>query len=237
MNNEFVKKDNDSKKIFTLMILIFTLMICTTSATYAYFALTATNNVATGTAATASLTLTVTEAALGGTASGGTQTGKMVPQNIEALGTAMGTNYKCVDGNGNIVCKAYTVTVTNGSSAAVRVIGTIQFSGNDGTPGMPNLSFRRTTSVTALGNYTTSSVGKSTELWDVVTTGSTCTVGTAAAPGTCTVVNLVAGASTTYYIVVWIEETGTTQTDSGTWRGTITFQGENGTGVTSTITA
>lgn len=233
INNETVKKDNDTKKIFTLIILIFTLMVGTTGATYAYFALTATNNVATGQAATASLTLNVTEAALGGTSSGATKTGKMVPQNVEALGTAMGTNYKCVDGNGNTVCKAYTITVTNGSTAAVRIIGTIQFSGNTS---MPNLSFRRTTSVTALGSYTTSSVGNSAALWDIVTTGSTCTVGSASTAGTCTVVELAAGASTTYYIVVWIEETGSTQTDTGTWRGTINFQGENGTGITSTIT-
>ena len=51
-------------------------MICTTSATYAYFAISATNNVATGTAATAGLTLTVTEAALKTT----TNSGVMVPQ-------------------------------------------------------------------------------------------------------------------------------------------------------------
>lgn len=238
-DNGNVRKDNDTRKIFTMMVLIFTLMICTTGATYAFFALTATNNTATGTAASASLTLSVTQATAGGADSGSTKTNVMVPQKEAALGTAMGSasnkDYKCVDGNGNTVCKVYTVEVTNGSTAAVRVIGYIQFSGNSS---MPNLRMRRVTNVTTLGSNTTASVGNTTSLWDLVgTTGSSCTVGSAASPGTCTVETIAAGAKKTYYFVVWINETGSAQTDSGTWRGTITFQGENGTGITSTITA
>ena len=57
--SEYVKKDNDSRKIFTLLIMIFTLMICTTGATYAYLAITSpTNSAMTGTAATANVILT-----------------------------------------------------------------------------------------------------------------------------------------------------------------------------------
>lgn len=239
IDNRSVNKDNDTRKIFTVMVLIFTLMICTTGATYAFFALTASNNTATGTLANASLTLTVTQATAGGEDSGSTKTNVMVPQKEAALGTAMGSaskkDYKCVDGNGNTVCKVYTVTVTNGSSAAVRVVGYIQFSGNSS---MDNLRMRRVTNVTTLGSYTTASVGKTTSLWDLVaTTGSACTVGTASSPGTCQVETIAAGANKTYYFVVWINETGVSQADAGTWRGTITFQGENGTGITSTITA
>ena len=77
-------------------------MICTTSATYAYFAFTANNNnVVKGTAAVSGLTLTVTEQTLGGTKSGATKTNVMVPQLESALGTAMGSDYKCIDANGN----------------------------------------------------------------------------------------------------------------------------------------
>lgn len=233
VNNNGVNtnSNNDSRKIVTIFVLIMTLMVCTTGATYAYFALTATNNVATGTAASASLTLNVQEAALKTT-----NTGVMVPQKESALGTAMNSTNKCVDGNGNIVCKVYTVTVTNGSSAAVRVIGYIQFSGNGS---MTSLRMRRTSAATTLGSYTTASVGNSTSnLWDLVgTTGASCTVGSASTAGTCTVESIAAGASKTYYFVVWINETGASQTDTGSWRGTITFQGENGTGITSTITS
>ena len=95
MNNTQVRKnDNDSKKIVTMLVLVFTLMFCTTGATYAYLAFSATNNVATGNVAAAGLTLTVTEATL---KSG--NTGVMVPQKEGALGTAMNSTNKCVDGN------------------------------------------------------------------------------------------------------------------------------------------
>ena len=63
-SNSNQKKDHDSKKILTLVILIATLMITTTGATYAYFAIsaTATNNI-TGTAATASLAFQLSNSA------------------------------------------------------------------------------------------------------------------------------------------------------------------------------
>ena len=35
----------------------------------------------------------------------------------------------------------------------------------------------------------------------------------------------------------WINETDSRQTDSGTWVATIKFEGENGMGITSTITS
>lgn len=234
VNNNNIKKDNDTKKIITMIVLICALMIGTTGATYAYFALTATNdNTATGTAATASLTLTVVEEALGGTeTSEVTQTGKMVPQLYAGLGTAMSEQYKCVDTNGNTVCKAYTVTVTNGSTAAVKLSGTIQFSGNDS---MPNLRMARTTNTTTRGSNTIVTVGTGTATWDLIAIdGTSCVISTA---GSCDTELYAAGESKTYYFVVWINETNAVQTDSGTWVGTITFQGENGKGVTSTITA
>ena len=40
----------------------------------------------------------------------------------------------------------------------------------------------------------------------------------------------------TYYIIVWINETGTEQTDTGTFYGEVEFVSANGTGVTSTFT-
>ena len=107
--NNNINKNGDSKKIVILIVLIATLMLGTTGATYAYFALTATNSsTITGTAATTSLELTVTQAAL---KSG--NTGVMVPQKEAALATAMNSTNKCVDGNNNVICKVYTITVTN----------------------------------------------------------------------------------------------------------------------------
>lgn len=234
-DNKNVNKDNDTRKIFTMMIMIFTLMICTTGATYAYFAISATNNVMTGTAATASLTLSVTQAAL----KNSTNTGVMVPQRESALGTAMNSTNKCVDGNNNIICKVYTITVTNTSTAAVKVKGTIKFSGNTS---MPNLKWRRANSATELGSNASVAVGTNNSTTYDISAGTACSVVDGADSG-CTSVSLAkTNGSATYYIVVWINapmsgSTEQAQTDTGTWRAEIKFEGENGTGVTSTITA
>ncbi len=229
MNNEQVRKNKDSKKILTMIILIATLMISTTSATYAYFALSAANTTTvTGTAATAGLTLGVTEATL---KSG--NTGVMVPQLASAIGTAMNSTNQCVDGNGNIICKVYTITITNNSTAKVVVNGTIQF-----TTTTTNLKWKRVSGTQTAGTATSGSysmVSATTTRTDL-TSGSACTPSDGSSG--CTAVSLAqSSGSTTYYIVVWINETGAEQTDSGTWKATITFEGANGKGVTSTITS
>lgn len=210
--NGKIRKENDSKKILAMVVMIATLMICTTSATYAYFAFSATNNAMTGTAAASGLTLAVTQAALGGTSSG-TSTGVMVPQKEAALGTAMGTNYKCLDANGNVVCKVYTITVSTSSTAKTPTTGTITFTG-----ATTNLKWRLASNATTLGTTGTTKVASSTAATFATPTFSASTQ------------------SFTYYIVVWINETGASQTDSGTWRATITFNNVNG-GITSTITS
>lgn len=258
-NQEIIKNDNDSKKIFTMLALIFTLMVCTTGATYAYFAISATNTTTIkGNAATASLTLTVSEEASGGTSSGATKTGVMVPQFSSSLGSAMDSSYKCIDANGNTVCKVYTISVVNGSSAAVRLNGTIQFlapkSSSAGSNTFTNLYWSKTTDATTLGSNTQvqiknssgGSIASSTSAVDCSTTGNHCSqiydisAGTACTVSTgtgCTRISLAAGGSTTFNIVVWINETENSQnaTDKGEWQGIIKFEGENGKGITSTI--
>lgn len=217
-NEEMVKKENDSKKIFAMIIMIATLMICTTSATYAYFAIApVSNNSITGTAATASLTLTVTK-----NAPTKTNTGVLVPQRETALASAMNTTNGCVDGNTNVICQVYTITVTNTSTATVKVNGTITFSGSTA---MPNLKWRKTTNATTLGTGTTTAAN--------VTTAQTLDSNK----------SLAKNAQATYYIVVWINAqmdangNEVAQTDTGTYRATIQFTSSNGTGVTSTITS
>lgn len=213
-----INKNGDSRKIVTLIVLIATLMLGTTGATYAYFALTATNNnVITGTAATASLELSVTQATL---KSG--NTGVMVPQKEAALATAMNSTNKCVDGNNNVICKVYTITVTNKSTAAVKVNGTIKFANSTN---MPNLKWRKTTDTVTLGTGTTAAAN--------VTTAQTLdsNKSLAASSGTAT-----------YYIVIWINAqlnssgVEVAQTDTGTFTATIEFKSADGGGVTSTIT-
>ena len=213
---------SDSKKIITMVVLILTIMICTTSATYADFALApATNNSVTGTAASASLALTVTK-----NLPTKANTGVLVPQKEAALSTAMGTTYGCVDGNTNMVCQVYTITVTNNSSAQVVVNGTITFAGSTN---MPNLKWRKTTNASTLGNNTTNAA-------NTTTAQSLASNVTLKKSG-------VSGNTATYYIVVWInaqlDSNGNevAQTDTGTYQATIQFTSSNGTGITSTITS
>lgn len=216
MNNTQVRKnDNDSKKIVTMLVLVFTLMFCTTGATYAYLAFSATNNVATGNVAAAGLTLTVAEQTLGGTDSG-TKTNVMVPQNSEnnLLNTVMGNSWKCVDDYGNTVCKVYKINVSTTSTATTPTIGTIAFT----TP-TTNLYWRLASGATSLG-----SVGTNTKA-------------TTSAAQFATPTFTASTKSFEYYIVIWIEETGSEQNDSGSWRATIAFNTTNGTGITSTITS
>lgn len=220
----------DYKKIFTTFILVITLMICTTSATYAYFALSVSNSGMSGTVATASLSLTVTQAELKSV----DNTRNMIPQREEYLSAAMNTTNKCVDGNNNIICKVYTVTITNTSTASAKVKGTIQFSGNEY---MPNLKWSLADDITILGTHPSVAVGTDTTTTYDIETGNSCSVVEGVDVG-CTTLTLAKGTGTkTYHIVVWINETGAAQTDRGTWVATLKFEGENGGGITSTITS
>lgn len=242
-NSQAIKKDNDTKKIFTMVVLVFTLMICTTGATYAYFAITSPSNTSmTGTAATAELTLSVTRLAPT-TAKWTSSTQKMVPQyekvggsGAELLTTAMNTTNSCVDGNGNVICQVYEIKLTNGGTSKLSVNGNVTFTW---TTTFTNLKYRlkanettqlnATTAVnsTNLGGQTSSSIAKDSaiNLADKKT--------------------LVVNGSYYWYIVFWINETGTNQntTDTGTFTSTVTFNpvnpttGETLSGVTSTITS
>lgn len=217
-------QSKDSKKITTIIVLILTLAFCTTGATYAFFALSKSDNTTiTGTAATSTLELTVAQ-----NFPTKTNTGVMVPQRESALGTAMGSTYGCVDGNSNVVCRVYTITIKNTSTAKVVVNGTITFAGSTG---MPNLKWRKTTNTTTLGSSTAVSANNTTA-WDI-NAGTACTVSTG---NGCTNVSLAKNATATYTIVVWINETGSAQTDTGTYTATVKFEGKGGKGVTSTIT-
>ena len=120
-------QNKDSKKIITVIVLIVTLMICETGATFAYFAVSAVNEgTMTGTAASVDLSLTV-ERVTPDTAKWNASTKKMVPQTTSALGTAVNATNKCVDANSNVVCQVYKIDITNESDAGVSLRGTVHF--------------------------------------------------------------------------------------------------------------
>jgi len=183
-------------------------MFTVTGGTYAYLAFTASDNsTIAGTTATASLDLVV-ERILPSS-----NVGVMVPQIEEYLGSAISTEYNCIDGNGNTVCQVYEATVTNTSTATVQVNGTIKFSGIEN---MPNLKWKRITNERTIGEYTSNTASTSSVIFEQNKV-------------------LAKNVSDTYYFVIWIDEIENEQTDSGTFRVTIEFNPANGGGLTSTI--
>lgn len=218
---------NVNKKISILIIGITTLVISITGATYAYFAIGVTNNnTITGTAATADLGLTVTK-----NLPTATNTGVLVPQINTYLGSAVAAG--CVDANQNIVCEVFTIKVENKGSSKVRINGTLNFAY---TSTFTNLYWREMNSPTTLGTH---NIYKAST--DVNTVSNTALEPNASLVST---LSLASGASQSYYVVVWLEETNTTQnsTDTGTFTGTVKFNaintsGQTISGITSTITS
>lgn len=258
MNNNVIKKDNDSKKIFGVIIMVLTLMICTTSATYAWFAISASaNNSISGAAAAVNQTTYgygLDFADSSGNSAAPTyiapatttyQSKPMVPQisytsstNVlqKAFTGASGKD-KCVDANGNVICKAYTFTIKNTTDAAVDVRGYIQFT-FDSDSTFTNLRWKLMTSATAVTVSTATGSSNFSTTAPVIASTSKIYFDT-------TNVALAAnGGTKQYWLIVWIEETNANQntTDVGTWYGTIGFDAfnESGTsigGITSTITS
>lgn len=242
--NNNVKKNGDSKKIVTLIVLIATLMVGTTGATYAYFAVSAAaNNNITGTVASGGLAFqlsnsaTTTSGVPSLTAPGSTYASKpMVPQyafnnskNVLALAlTGTGGN-SCVDANGNVVCRVYTFTIRNNSSAVAVVNGKISF-----TNPTTNLKWALMTSATAVPDITSTT---DTDIKAASTSDTTFATNLSLNPsGGASSTSAATGSYKQYWIIFWINETGSSQTDSGTWTANITFTSSNGTGITSTIT-
>ena len=243
-NNQTERKDQDSKKILTLIVLIAVFMISTTGATYAYFAISASNSVANGTAATVNLTLNVSRVTPT-TAKWSSSTQMMVPQLDAALGNAMNSTNSCVDGNGNVVCQVYKIQIENASTSAVRLRGAVYF---NITGTFNNLLWREVTNATTMGSNT---------IYKYSTAEATNATTTTGKPANSTLIGdlLLQKADGTansgsdyheYYVVIWISETNadqgtnaaTTRKDQGSWTMNVSFKDKaNGNGVTSTITS
>ena len=230
MNTEF-----KLTKIQFSISMILSLVFCVTGFTFAYFAFTAENTATiSGEAATVNLTLDVTKVF---PVSSTTNTGVMVPQlstsgsNTSPLSVALKNG--CVDANNNVVCQVYKVLVKNdGGTAAQITDGMISFYKDsamttDVSSYIPNLRWKLVDSVNAT-TPSNSVLGTQADLIanfdenifadDVV---------------------LVTNAEKTYYIIVWLNETGEAQNvDPGnSFYGKIEFRSSNGTGVTSLFTA
>lgn len=222
MNNNpsLEKEKNDFKGITFISIGILTIVVAIAGATYAWFAVSATNtNVVSGESGYKDTTLILTVDDSTKTSVGSKS---LIPQKDSAIQSAVtgdDDNGPCVDANGNAICKVYTITVKNNTTTTYYVDGTFALTAD----GMPHLKWAKGTSATA---------------------GFPSPSGTYNTKATTTLVNdvkLTGGASASYYVVVWISEANAAQTDSGRFTGTVTFTGSNAagssTGITSTITS
>ena len=200
-----IKKDNTNKGLLFSIVGVLTLIVAIAGATYAFFTASANNT------GTIEGTAATAELALDVVQEAGA-TGKLVPQLGTAINSAATAN--CTDTITNTVCQIYSLKVTNNSTATVSLNGSIAFAGIEN---MTNLKFA--TSLSKTSGYSTT--------------------GTAAATSATVMPNssfsLAPAASKTIYIIVWIEETGSAQTDSGTFTATVTFNSADGKGITSTI--
>ena len=238
MNNiNNTNNDNDSKKIFGALVMVLTLMICTTSATYAYFAIApVSNSTATGTAATASMSLEVTKITPN-TTKWNASTQKIVPQLDTYLGTAMNDTNSCVDANNNVVCEVFQIKLTNGSTSQVRVNGNLTFTltpNNTGHHFKYRLKDNGTTALTT--------ANAATQLASATTTA----IVNGSAISLANQKILAVSGVYYYYFVVWIQETvdsDQSDVDGGvTFVGTVSFNavdasGSSIGGITSTITS
>jgi len=212
--------ENNGKGIFYGVIGVATLIVAIIGATFAFFTATASNaGTITGTAATAELDLSVTLAST-------SATGPMVPQYAEYINSATGATTSCVDANSNTVCKVYTVTITNKGSATAVVNGSITLTPTSSST-MTNLMWGKSTAAT--NGFTTYDDADT----DIVGPGT---------DGDATISLDPMGGdndSSTFYIVVFIDETDGNQntTDVGGFTGTISFNSATGSGVTSTFTS
>ena len=225
----------DIEKFQVTITLILVLSLCITGATFAYFAISeSNNNTITGEAATVNLTLTVDK--VFPTASSD-NTGVIVPQlstsgsETSPLATALKNG--CVDANKNIVCQVYKIVAQNSGGTATQVAdGWISFYSDsaltkNAITEIENLKWKLITSANA-------------------TTPSNSVLGTNADLEANSNKNIFAddiimptNSTFTYYVIVWVNETGSEQTlDAGkTYYGKVEFSSSNGTGVTSGFSA
>lgn len=214
-NNQISAKEHDFRNIVLTFLGLFIVLAAVSGATFAYYAFSATNNTTiTGAGATAELTLAITKVSP-------TTSSTLVPQTTSGLKTAVTSG--CIDTNSNIVCQVYSITVTNKSTATATIGASLAF------------TYGTSSKYTNLKWATVSDNPTSNTAATLGTTTSATTTATSNSIGTAT---LAQNASTTFYVVIWINETGAAQnsTDYGTYTGTVTVTDSSGKGLTSTFT-
>lgn len=218
MNNDYIENHLDiisnKTKNVRLTIIIIILLLLTLGGTFAYFAFSANNSSITGNMASVDLELTVTKV-LPNT----NGVDDIIITNFNDLAESL--NSDCVDSDGEFaLCQLYKINLVNNSNGLNNnVKGSVSFNSESA----PNLSWILIDNYNASTTYTDDMMGN--------------TFNTASSTFASFVDNylLTSGSSVDYYILVWVNESDTNQTDEGSYSGTIRFEDANGQGVTATF--
>ena len=200
-----------------LVLIIIILLLVIAGGTFAYFAFNASNTIISGNAGSVNLTLTVTK--ILPTTTG---TDDILITNFNELATSLNNN--CIDTDEEYaLCQLYKVNLANSAdSVNANVKGSISFDNSTA----PNLSW------ISLGTT-----------YDSSTTYTSAMLGSTFNTASSTFTNFVdsylmnAGSNVDFYILVWVNESEESQTDEGSYSGTIRFEDASGKGVTSTFSS
>ena len=208
-------ENNNGKGIFYGVIGVATLVVAIIGATFAYFSATTSNGeVIQGEAATVGLNLEVTKVSTD--ASGGLIPMTDADVSKGLAGDTATDNKKCVDKNGNTVCQVYKIVVTNTGSSTAVVNGTLTITGAS----FANLKWQLLTG-------TSDNALSTTTTYNPIATTSLVTSQTLQ-PTT---------GSATYYVMVWISNLASDQSenDTGSFTGVVTFNSADGAGISATF--
>ena len=225
--------------IFYAVVGVATLVVAIIGATFAYFSASASDNtnITGNTAQAGGVNLEITPVTTTGT--------NMVPLNLlgddmktapttgdqfaDAIGATKGAS--CVDSNGNNVCQVYSIKVSNQSTTStIQVRGTLNLASE-----ATNMKWQLLTNATSTERAAFATIVGTGTAGDITVGGNTGGTGAAAASQT-----LAANADATYFVLVWLEETGSAQEAADankTFKGTVNFEAVDAQGNTSGLTA
>ena len=192
-------KKLDKKKMYMIFGIVI-LIIAIAGSAYAYYSATASATISGTVAGGANLDLKVEKVSIGAT-------GNLIPVDNDTttltkavIGEA-NTNFedskRCIDKNGLTACQIYKITLTNKSSVSVKIDGGVTLSGKD----TPNIECAVMDNINKVSNNN-SCKGNKTLAKDY---------------------NMNANASVIYYIMVYIKNINSAQTDTGLFTGTVFF--------------
>jgi hypothetical protein len=233
---------SNSRKVLYIAVAVAALFVAAISGTFAYFTASASNNTTiNGTLAATTLSLAVTKLD-NASAANGTNLIPMDTTTYANLNTALGSS--CVDSNGYTACQVYRIAITvPANSPQIAITGTVNIAANSGSA-MPNLTYALlraqdtgTTAATVSGLTTSATYysAKATLGNDLTFTSIDLTSnpsnGYLAATTTAT-------ATYNYYVIVWLEDTGSAQndTDKGSFTGTVNVNSASG-NITATFSS